>query len=67
MLKMLNGIGVDDTYYDSRENLICLEKKFLSELSEIGDAAIAFVVAHEYAHHVQHSEKSLILKPEIIL
>ena len=28
----------EDTYYDSSQNLICLEKKFMSELSEIGDA-----------------------------
>ena len=36
----------EDTYYDSSQNLICLEKKFMTELSEIGDAAVAFVVAH---------------------
>ena len=50
----------EDTYYDSRQNLICLEKKFMSQLSEIGDAAVAFVVAHEYAHHVQYAQYQLI-------
>ena len=50
----------EDTYYDSSQNLICLEKKFMSQLSEIGDAAVAFVVAHEYAHHVQYAQYQLI-------
>ena len=52
----------EGTYYDSSQNLICLEKKFMTELSEIGDAAIAFVVAHEYAHHVQYAQYQLISK-----
>ena len=50
----------EDTYYDSSQNLICLEKKFMTELSENGDAAVAFVVAHEYAHHVQYAQYQLI-------
>ena len=52
----------EDTYYDSSKNLICLEKKFMKQLSKIGDAAVAFVVAHEYAHHVQYAQYQLISK-----
>ena len=52
----------EGTYYDSRQSLICLEKKFISELLKVGDAAVAFVVAHEYAHHVQYAQKNLILR-----
>ena len=52
----------EDTYYSPSQNLICLEKKFMSELSRIGEAALAFVVAHEYAHHVQYSQYQLISK-----
>ena len=54
----------DDTYYDSRSNLICLEKSFMEQLAQIGDAAVAFVVAHEYAHHVQYAQSQLISKAQ---
>ena len=54
----------DDTYYDSRSNLICLEKEFIGQLSKIGDAAVAFVIAHEYAHHVQFAQSQLIAKAQ---
>ena len=54
----------EGTYYDSRSNLICLEKQFMTELSKLGDAAVAFVVAHEYAHHVQFAQSQLIAKAQ---
>ena len=52
----------DGTYYNSRSKLICLEPKFIKQLSQIGESAIAFVVAHEYAHHVQFAKSKLIAK-----
>ena len=54
----------EDTYYDSRSNFICLEKEFMTELAEIGDAAVAFVVAHEYAHHVQYAQSQLLARAQ---
>ena len=54
----------EDTYYDPRNSLICLKKKFIGELSKLGDAAVAFVVAHEYAHHVQFAQSQLIAKAQ---
>ncbi len=54
----------DDTYYSPNNNFICLEKEFIKQLSEIGDAAVAFVAAHEYAHHVQYAKPSLMLRAQ---
>ncbi len=54
----------DDTYYDSRSQLICLEKEFMEQLAKLGDAAVAFVVAHEYAHHVQFAQSQLISRAQ---
>ena len=54
----------DNTYYDSRSNLICLEQDFMKQLSKVGDAAVSFVVAHEYAHHIQFTKSQLIAKAQ---
>ena len=52
----------DGTYYNSRSKLICLEPEFIQQLSQIGESAVSFVVAHEYAHHVQFAKSKLIAK-----
>jgi len=52
----------DGTYYNSRSKLICLEPEFIKQLSKIGESAVSFVVAHEYAHHVQFAKSKLIAK-----
>lgn len=50
----LNGIRwCTGTYYSIQEKFICLDQNFLSDLRvSYGDVGPAFVVAHEYAHHV---------------
>ena len=45
----------EGTFYNIKEKYICFQPDFMRQLSTIGDAAVAFVVAHEYAHHIVHS------------
>jgi len=45
----------EGTFYDIREKYICFQPDFMRQLATIGDAAVAFVAAHEYAHHIVHS------------
>jgi len=45
----------EGTFYDIKEKYICFQPDFMRQLATIGDAAVAFVAAHEYAHHIVHS------------
>jgi len=45
----------EGTFYNVREKYICFQPDFMRQLATIGDAAVAFVAAHEYAHHIVHS------------
>ena len=62
--KEIKWTWCDDTYYSPSSGLICFEKKFMSDLAKIGDAAVAFVVAHEYAHHVQFAQAQLVTRAQ---
>ena len=46
-------------YYDISKKTICFEPSFMSQMASIGDAAVAYVAAHEYAHHIVHSRPDL--------
>lgn len=46
-------------YYDIRKKTICFEPNFMRKMASIGDAAVAYVAAHEYAHHIVHSRPDL--------
>ena len=58
----------EGTFYDIREKYICFQPDFMRQLATIGDAAVAFVAAHEYAHHIVHSvpEVSELTKNNIL-
>ena len=45
----------EGTFYNTKEKYICFQPDFMRQLATIGDAAVAFVAAHEYAHHIVHS------------
>lgn len=44
------------TYYVPGSRTICFSRSFIDSLAtKLGDAAVAYVAAHEYAHHLQAS------------
>ncbi len=45
----------EGTFYNIKEKYICFQPDFMRQLATVGDAAVAFVAAHEYAHHIVHS------------
>jgi len=45
------------TAYLIRNKHICFDPAFIKAVSRIGDAAVAYVAAHEYAHHIQYSSR----------
>jgi uncharacterized protein len=49
------------TFYSPSQRTICFSKPFMETLARrVGDAAVAYVAAHEYAHHIQtHSPRQL--------
>lgn len=53
------------TYYRPSQRTLCFSKQFMQSLAQkVGDAAVAYVVAHEYAHHLQASSPGLLRKAQ---
>jgi len=49
------------TYYRPSNRTICFNRPFMESLARrVGDAAVAYVAAHEYAHHLQASIPGLL-------
>lgn len=49
------------TNYNPAQRRICFNKAFLEGLARrVGDAAVAYVAAHEYAHHLQANTPGLL-------
>lgn len=49
------------TFYLPSRRLICFNQAFMQALARrVGDAAVAYVAAHEYAHHLQASTPGLM-------
>ena len=47
------------TSYAPKTATVCITGGMIQRLSRIGDGALAYVVAHELAHHLQHSIPAL--------
>jgi hypothetical protein len=53
------------TNYNPAQRRICFNKPFLEGLARrVGDAAVAYVAAHEYAHHLQANTPGLLQRAE---
>lgn len=51
------------TFYSPSQRMICFNRAFMQRLAQrVGDAAVAYVAAHEYAHHLQTSSPTLLRK-----
>lgn len=49
------------TYYLPAKDTICFNRTFMTQLAtKLGDAAVAYVAAHEYAHHLQTNSSKLM-------
>lgn len=49
------------TFYRPSNRTICFSRPFMQSLADkVGDAAVAYVAAHEYAHHLQASIPGLL-------
>lgn len=53
------------TYYRPSTSTICFSRPFMQSLAQkVGDAAVAYVAAHEYAHHLQASTPGLLQRAQ---
>jgi hypothetical protein len=53
------------TFYQPSRQLICFSRPFIQQLAgRVGDAAVAYVAAHEYAHHLQANTPGLLQRAQ---